>query len=217
MMLMEGLVPDDIAFTTVLEACNNAALLQEVVRCFESMAEDHHRIAPKIEHYNCLSCTLAQRGMVRDAFELMRTIPWAPDSIMWMSFLKNCSTYGDEEAGRCYFGRVCESSAQVKDPSDSSSTNSANGSLPIGSYGFSEPRDSSKLAHVTRMEDQVNPDDSSNTRFLVPDLGKDELQPQGAPNVSNNILLRYRKSNVFTTFCGAKILESVPMFSSIFG
>jgi pentatricopeptide repeat protein len=181
MMLQEGLVPDDIAFTTVLEACKNAALLREVFLCFEFMTEDQHPIAPEKEHYSCLSSTLAQSGMVRDAFELMRTIPWAPDSIMSMSFLKNC----------CYFGRVQESSEQMKDPSNSSSVNSGSSPLPIGNYGFSEARDSSKLAHITHIEKAQVDHDGSCLSFHFIDLGIDGPQPQGALDISNDILLSY--------------------------
>ncbi|EFJ11730.1 hypothetical protein SELMODRAFT_40326, partial [Selaginella moellendorffii] len=83
LMIVEGAVPDEATFTSVLGACSHGGLLDH----FRAMAGVEH----VREHYCCVADILGRVGKLTEAHELLNSMPLRPGAIGWTSF----------ESGRC--------------------------------------------------------------------------------------------------------------------
>ncbi|KAF7016449.1 unnamed protein product [Triticum aestivum] len=98
-MLLEGLSPDNAVFTVVLTACNHAGLVEEGKKYF-AMMKNEYLIMPSGDHYACLVSLLGRSGMVRDAYELIKSMPGKPHPGAWGALLRGCILLGDIELGK---------------------------------------------------------------------------------------------------------------------
>ncbi|KAF8398080.1 hypothetical protein HHK36_017006 [Tetracentron sinense] len=89
-----GIMPDDMAFTSVLCACSHAGLLLEGEMWFNRMSRDY-RITPKIQHYGCLVDLLGKAGRLEEAYRLVRHMLIEPDAAVWRSLVVACLFHGD--------------------------------------------------------------------------------------------------------------------------
>ncbi|KAK4406745.1 Pentatricopeptide repeat-containing protein [Sesamum angolense] len=90
------LSPNDSTFIGVLACCVHAGLLQRGRDFFASMVMDHH-IQPKLEHYGCMIDLLGRSGCVKEAYELIQTMPMKPNAALWGALLSACRTNGHKE------------------------------------------------------------------------------------------------------------------------
>ncbi|GJN03009.1 hypothetical protein PR202_ga20406 [Eleusine coracana subsp. coracana] len=97
-MLSEGLYPDDAAFTVVLTACS-AGLVEEGKKYFDMM-RNVYSIVPSGEHYSCLVSLLGRCGMLKDAYQLIKSMPGKPHPGAWGALLGGCKLHGDIELGQ---------------------------------------------------------------------------------------------------------------------
>lgn len=95
-MVIEGIKPNDVTFIGVLTACSHIGLVERGWMYFKSMSTSYG-IAPKIEHYGCLVDIFGRAGRLREAMELIRTMPFAPDAIVWRAFLGACRIHKNVE------------------------------------------------------------------------------------------------------------------------
>ncbi|KAG5244730.1 hypothetical protein OIU76_003113 [Salix suchowensis] len=96
-MLNEGLSPNDATLVGVLSCCAHAGLFERGRELFASMVE-HHQIEPKLEHYGCMVDLLGRSGCVREAYDLIRSMPaGTPNAALWGSLLSACRSHGDVE------------------------------------------------------------------------------------------------------------------------
>ncbi|KAH7858230.1 hypothetical protein Vadar_021550 [Vaccinium darrowii] len=58
---------------------------------------DIHGITSKLEHYGCMVDILGRAGRVQESRELIRSMPFAPDAIIWRAFLEACVIYKNVE------------------------------------------------------------------------------------------------------------------------
>uniref|UniRef100_A0ACD5UQD6 Uncharacterized protein n=3 Tax=Avena sativa TaxID=4498 RepID=A0ACD5UQD6_AVESA len=98
-MLLEGLSPDNAVFTVVLTACNHAGLVEEGKKYF-GMMKNEYLIVPCGDHYACLVSLLGRFGMLRDAYELIKSMPGKPHPGSWGALLGGCILHGDIELGK---------------------------------------------------------------------------------------------------------------------
>ncbi|GKC28765.1 pentatricopeptide repeat-containing protein, partial [Tanacetum coccineum] len=63
---------------------------------FDSMKNDYN-LEPGMEHYGCLVDLLGRTGCLDQAFELIKTMPMKPDSVIWGSLLSSCGAKGNLE------------------------------------------------------------------------------------------------------------------------
>ncbi|GMN30108.1 hypothetical protein TIFTF001_002684 [Ficus carica] len=96
-MVLSGIKPDGIVFSTLLSACSHSSLAEEGRRVFKSMAE--HGISPGVEHYACLVDLLARTGNLREAYDIIKGLPCKPSTSLLESLLGACSIYGNVELG----------------------------------------------------------------------------------------------------------------------
>ncbi|GJN27686.1 hypothetical protein PR202_gb15728 [Eleusine coracana subsp. coracana] len=98
-MLSEGLYPDAAAFTVVLTACSHHGLVEEGKKYFDMM-RNVYSIVPSGEHYSCLVSLLGRCGMLKDAYQLIKSMPGKPHPGAWGALLGGCKLHGDIELGR---------------------------------------------------------------------------------------------------------------------
>lgn len=97
-MKREGIVPDSITFLSVLTACGRNGMVDIGRKLFDSMIKDYD-IKPCSEHYSCMVDMLGRVGRLKEAEELMISIPEGPGVSMLQSLLGACRIYGNVEMG----------------------------------------------------------------------------------------------------------------------
>ncbi|PSS04659.1 Pentatricopeptide repeat-containing protein [Actinidia chinensis var. chinensis] len=95
-MISEQIKPNDITLIGVLSACGHIGLVDEGMIYFKSMI-DVYGISPKIEHFGCMVDMLGRAGRLQEARELIRSMPFAPDAIVWRTLLGACRIYKNVE------------------------------------------------------------------------------------------------------------------------
>ncbi|KAM6541935.1 hypothetical protein CsatB_006382 [Cannabis sativa] len=112
-MVGNNIEPDRVTFVGVLSACSHSGLISEAYGYFSSMHKDYG-IEPEIEHYACLVDALGRSGRVREAENLISSMPFKASASMYRALLGACRVQGDTETGK----RVAEQ-LLVLEPSDS--------------------------------------------------------------------------------------------------
>ncbi|CAK9174306.1 unnamed protein product [Ilex paraguariensis] len=98
-MVRSSIRPDQIVFMAVLSACSHAGLLDEGLRYFKSMVGDYS-VAPNQEIYGCVVDLLGRAGKVKEAYELILSMPSKPDESVWGAFLGACKAHGLPNFGK---------------------------------------------------------------------------------------------------------------------
>ena len=98
-MLLEGLSPDNAVFTVVLTACSHAGLVEEGKKFFDMM-KNVYLIVPSGEHYACLVSLLGRCGMLKEAYELIMSMPGKPHPGAWGALLGGCKLHSNIELGK---------------------------------------------------------------------------------------------------------------------
>ncbi|KAG6392204.1 hypothetical protein SASPL_146415 [Salvia splendens] len=83
-MRESGVEPNDVTFTGVLTACVRAGMVDEGRRCFGMIGR------PKIQHYGCMVDLYGKKGLLREACEVIETMPYEANAAVWGSFLSSC-------------------------------------------------------------------------------------------------------------------------------
>lgn len=86
--------PDSTLFSIILSACSHLGLVDEGQKYFNRMVNEFN-IQPSMEHYGCMVDLLGRAGLVEAAYELIRNMPMAPNSIILRSFLWACKKHGE--------------------------------------------------------------------------------------------------------------------------
>ncbi|KAK8706686.1 hypothetical protein V6N13_057765 [Hibiscus sabdariffa] len=106
-MINEGLVPDEVAFTIILNACSGAGLVEEGWHYFEIMKNDYS-IAPTPDHYACMVDLLSRTGRLKAAYDLLKSMPVEPHAGAWGALLAACKLHRDVELGELAAARLYE-------------------------------------------------------------------------------------------------------------
>lgn len=97
-MLEEGLAPDDVVYVGVLSACSHAGLVNEGLQCFNRMQLEH-KIKPTVLHYGCMVDLMGRAGMLRKAYDLIKSMAIKPNDVVWRSLLSACKVHLNLEMG----------------------------------------------------------------------------------------------------------------------
>lgn len=111
-MIKEGLEPDHVTFTHLLNACSHSGFVKEGKYYFKIMSEVYG-IVPRLDHYSCMVDLLGRSGLLNDAYELIIHMPMEPNSGVWGALLGACRVYGNIELGKEVAERLI-----ALDPSD---------------------------------------------------------------------------------------------------
>lgn len=97
-MKKSGVTPNEITFVGVLGACRHMGLVDEGHHHFNAMIQEH-RLEPNSKHYGCMVDLLGRAGMLKEAEELIESMPMSPDVATWGALLGACKKHGDHEMG----------------------------------------------------------------------------------------------------------------------
>ncbi|CAL5029150.1 unnamed protein product [Urochloa decumbens] len=89
-MRAEGVEPDEVAYLALLSACSHAGLVEECRLYFSRMIP-----SPKAEHYACMVDLLGRAGELREARDLILTMPMEPTAGIWQTLLSACRVHRD--------------------------------------------------------------------------------------------------------------------------
>ncbi|CAL9064724.1 unnamed protein product [Musa banksii] len=106
-MKRAAIAPTDPTFLSVLFACSHCGLVDKGLQYFDSM-EEIYGISPNTRHYSCVIDLLARAGHLREAEEIISTMPIKPEANSWAALLSACSTFRDEEIGERVAKRLWE-------------------------------------------------------------------------------------------------------------
>ena len=98
-MVSNHIEPDRVTFVGVLSACSHSGLISEAYGYFSSMHKDYG-IEPEIEHYACLVDALGRSGCVREAENLILSMPFKASASIYRALLGACRVKGDTETGK---------------------------------------------------------------------------------------------------------------------
>ncbi|KAK7839976.1 pentatricopeptide repeat-containing protein [Quercus suber] len=102
-MLKEGIKPDEVAFVTVLSACDHTGQVNLGVELFKSMTHDFG-LDPGPEHYSCLIDLLCRAGQLDRASRLVNEMVHKGHGScsvsMWGALLSACKDCGNIELGK---------------------------------------------------------------------------------------------------------------------
>jgi pentatricopeptide repeat protein len=87
--------PDAVSYLAVLCACNHAGLVEDGVWLFDSMAGSG--ITPNVKHYGSVVDLLGRAGRLKEAYDIINSMPMFPDVVLWQSLLGASKTYGNVE------------------------------------------------------------------------------------------------------------------------
>ncbi|KAG6511656.1 pentatricopeptide repeat-containing protein At5g16860-like [Zingiber officinale] len=106
-MQKAGFVPDGITFLVVLYACSHSGMVDEGLEYFDSMSKKYG-VAAKAEHYACVIDLLARAGRLEKAWEMIKTMPMEPTSVVWVALLSACRIHSNVELGEYALHKLLE-------------------------------------------------------------------------------------------------------------
>ncbi|KAL6548425.1 hypothetical protein OROGR_008846 [Orobanche gracilis] len=89
---------NSITFIGVLSACCHAGLVETGEEHFKSM-KSVYGLEPNIKHYGCMVDLLGRAGRLREAEELVKSMPMEADVVIWGTLLAACKMHGDTDIG----------------------------------------------------------------------------------------------------------------------
>ncbi|CAN8321088.1 unnamed protein product [Cochlearia groenlandica] len=95
-MKREGLKPDDATLVAVLSACSHAGLVEKGRQYFDTMSQDYG-VTHNSQHYACMVDLLGRAGLLEEAHNLMKNMPFEPDGAIWGTLLGASRVHGNTE------------------------------------------------------------------------------------------------------------------------
>ncbi|XP_023531862.1 pentatricopeptide repeat-containing protein At2g22410, mitochondrial [Cucurbita pepo subsp. pepo] len=112
-MVSIGLVPDEITFIGVLSACCHGGLVDQGRDYFYQMSSKYG-ISPKLKHYSCMVDLLGRAGFLEEAEEIIRSMPFEADAVVWGALF-----FGSRMHGNVHIGERAAFKLLELDPHDS--------------------------------------------------------------------------------------------------
>ncbi|KAL3529748.1 hypothetical protein ACH5RR_009070 [Cinchona calisaya] len=88
-----GLQPDSKSFSSILCACSHMGLVEEGQHYFNKMVKVYN-IKPAMEHYGCMVDMFGRAGRIEKAYQVMKTMPLEPNSVILRSYISACRNHG---------------------------------------------------------------------------------------------------------------------------
>lgn len=97
-MQREKLKPNEITFVGVLNACAHSGMVDEGLAILDSM-KNVYGIEPEMEHYGCVVDLLGRAGLLKEAEELISSMPMEPNAAVLGALMGACRIHGHVELG----------------------------------------------------------------------------------------------------------------------
>ncbi|KAB2004457.1 hypothetical protein ES319_D11G199700v1 [Gossypium barbadense] len=98
MLSKVGLKPDSVTFIGLLTACSHAGLADLGFHYFNLMSSEY-QIRPSKEHYGCMIDLLCRAGRLTEAEEMIKSMPFHRDDVVWSTLLRACRVQGNVDCG----------------------------------------------------------------------------------------------------------------------
>ncbi|KAK0593402.1 hypothetical protein LWI29_036052 [Acer saccharum] len=95
-MQQAGFLPNEFTYVSVLSSCSHLGLVEKGKSYFNLMVKQHG-IFPNVLHYSCMVDVLGRAGLIREAYDLIATMPFDATASMWGSLLASCRNYDNLE------------------------------------------------------------------------------------------------------------------------
>ncbi|MED6155536.1 hypothetical protein PIB30_006038 [Stylosanthes scabra] len=112
-MVDDGVRPNAVTFVGVLCACVHGGLVREGDEFFKRMVNEYC-IRPVIQHYGCMVDLYGRAGRIKDAWNVVKSMPMEPDVMIWGALLSGARMHGDIETCEVSIKKLLE-----LDPSNS--------------------------------------------------------------------------------------------------
>ncbi|XP_078435287.1 pentatricopeptide repeat-containing protein At1g18485-like [Wolffia australiana] len=90
---------DGVSYVAVLSACSHCKLVERGKKYFDKMLGTRE-IKPTEMHYSCMVDLLGRAGLMEEAVEFVKELPFQPGSDIWGALLGAARVHGDLELGR---------------------------------------------------------------------------------------------------------------------
>nr|CAD1827270.1 unnamed protein product [Ananas comosus var. bracteatus] len=107
MMEKAKVIPSDVVFIGILNACSHAGLVEDGRLFFDRMVNGY-KIKPRIEHYTCMVDMLGRAGLLNEAEESILNMPIKPDEAIYKSLLAACRIHGNVDIAKRMADRLLE-------------------------------------------------------------------------------------------------------------
>ncbi|XWS63054.1 hypothetical protein CRYUN_Cryun06bG0063900 [Craigia yunnanensis] len=87
-----GFKPDGVTLIAIFTVCRHAGLVKEGMELFRRMKSDYG-FEPKMDHYYCVVDLLARYGKLKEAEQIIASMPFPPDALIWRNFLEGCKRH----------------------------------------------------------------------------------------------------------------------------
>ncbi|KAG9134348.1 hypothetical protein Leryth_016237 [Lithospermum erythrorhizon] len=87
-LLLNGFRPDGVTFLSVLSSCVHVGSVETGQEFFNLMR--HYGVRPTLKHYTCMVDLLSRAGQLNKAYNVIKKMPMAPDSVIWGALLGGC-------------------------------------------------------------------------------------------------------------------------------
>lgn len=97
-MRLAGVRPNQVTFVGVLSACSHAGLVDEAHYYFDLMQKQYN-IKPVMDHFGCMIDLYLRLGRVEEAFDVVKTMNFEPNEIIWSMLIAGSRSHGNSELG----------------------------------------------------------------------------------------------------------------------
>lgn len=97
-MVESGVEPNEVTFTSVLHACGHSGLVNEGLSLFRLMLRHRRRILQQ-DHYTCIVDLLGRAGRLKEAYDLVKEMPYEPNHAVWGALLGACVIHENVDLG----------------------------------------------------------------------------------------------------------------------
>lgn len=91
-MKKTGVTPNEITFTSILNACCHSGMVVEGKKIFRSMSEESG-IEPTIHHFGCMVDLFGRAGKLKEAHDVIKNMSIEPNDVVWTSMLAACKEH----------------------------------------------------------------------------------------------------------------------------
>ena len=101
-MTEDGIKPDLVTFTVVLNACSHSGLVEQGQIYFDTMSSCYG-IVPTLEHRTCMVDLFGRAGHFDRVVSMIKKMPSSDYLPIWASLLGSCRTWGNVKLGKLAF------------------------------------------------------------------------------------------------------------------